>query len=100
MLLYRNPLKLQHRLGERVRACRLRANLSQVGLAARAGVTRSALQRLEREGKGNIEVLVKLACVLDGAEAVDELFPKAEETTMAELRARRANKSRVRGRGK
>jgi HTH-type transcriptional regulator/antitoxin HipB len=64
-------------LGQAVRARRLELGLSQTGLAERAGMTQSAVSRLEAGGTvPTIGVLERLAATL-GADLVVTLTPKA-----------------------
>ena len=58
------PLDAQRDLAKRFKTRRLALNLTQEGLAARAGVSWSSLKRFERTGLIALEALLKLAMVL------------------------------------
>jgi len=61
------------RFGEDLRRCRLRAGMSQAGLAARSGVAQSTISRLERglAAHASVMKLVKLHA------AMGQAFPLA-----------------------
>ena len=60
----RVPQDVQRDLAKRFKARRLALNLTQEGLAARAGVSWSSLKRFEHTGLIALEALLKLAMVL------------------------------------
>lgn len=60
----RNPDALIHKIGQRLRRQRLAKGWTQYELAERAGVSVSTLKLMEREGKGSIQRLAKVAVVL------------------------------------
>lgn len=60
----RTPRDTQRDLAQRFKARRLALNLTQEGLAARAGVSWSSLKRFEYTGLIALESLLKLALVL------------------------------------
>lgn len=56
------PIKEDMKIGPTLRTCRLRAGLSQVDLAARAGISRVYLGELERDIKSpTLDVFCNLA---------------------------------------
>ena len=59
------PKDVQAGLAVRFRTRRLALNLTQEGLAGRAGVSWSSLKRFERTGLIALDSLLKLAVVLD-----------------------------------
>ncbi len=61
---YATPRDAQRELTHRFKARRLALNLTQEGLAARAGVSWSSLKRFEHTGLIALESLLKLAMVL------------------------------------
>ena len=61
-------------LAERVRSRRLAQQLTQKGLAARAGVAYGTLKKFERTGRISLESLLKLALVLDALDEFSLLF--------------------------
>jgi transcriptional regulator with XRE-family HTH domain len=60
----KTPRDAQRELAGRFKARRLSMNLSQEGLAARAGVSWSSLKRFEHTGLIALDSLLKLALVL------------------------------------
>ncbi|MCX6604716.1 MAG: helix-turn-helix transcriptional regulator [Acidobacteria bacterium] len=60
----RTPRELQRDLARRFKTRRLALNLTQEGLAARAGVSWSSLKRFEHTGLIALEALLRLALVL------------------------------------
>jgi transcriptional regulator with XRE-family HTH domain len=76
-------------LGERLRAARLRRNLSQARLADEAGIGRVTLQRLE-DGKVNATLpsLIRVLRVLDLSESLDQLVPAPGPTPLEEMERR------------
>lgn len=62
--------KAQSLLAENIKAQRLKMELTQEGLASRAGVNLRTLRKFEQEGKISLESFLKLLMVLDGLEAI------------------------------
>ena len=60
----KTPRDVRHDLAKRFKTRRLALNLTQEGLAARAGVSWSSLKRFEHTGLIALEALLKLALVL------------------------------------
>jgi transcriptional regulator with XRE-family HTH domain len=60
----RNPDMLVQALGHRLRRQRLAKGMTQQELAERAGVSVSTLKLMERQGKGSLQRLAKVAVVL------------------------------------
>lgn len=67
----------------RIKAARLAADLSQAGLAERAGVSYGTLKRFETKGAASLEVAVRLALTLEGG--FDGLFTMPKFTSMDEV---------------
>jgi transcriptional regulator with XRE-family HTH domain len=61
----RNPVQLIREIGGRIRTHRLARGWTQAELAERAGVSLSTLKLLEREGKGSLQRLAKIAVILN-----------------------------------
>jgi transcriptional regulator with XRE-family HTH domain len=61
----RNPVSLVREIGGRIRKHRLVRGWTQVQLSERSGVSLSTLKLLEREGKGSLQRLAKIAVVLN-----------------------------------
>ena len=62
-------------VASRVREARLAADLTQAGLAARAGVSLGSLRRFEATGQIALESLARLAVALSHERDFDGLFP-------------------------
>lgn len=61
-------------IGQRIREHRKARGWSQAELAERAGLSLSTLKLLEREGKGSLQRLAKVAVILDLDEGLRQLF--------------------------
>ena len=82
----------------RLRELRLAQNLSQAGLAARAGVSLSVLRLFERTGKISFESLVKLAIALKAEAGIDALFQAQADAPVTLDELLQQNHPRKRGR--
>jgi len=71
---FRNPNRLIREVGQRIRDHRKARGWTQAELAERAGVSLSTLKLLEREGKGSLQRLAKVACILDLDAELRQLF--------------------------
>jgi len=72
-------------IGQRLQARRLSRAMRQADLAAKAGVSRTAVQALEA-GKGStLETLIRVLRALDLERALDALAPAATVSPMALL---------------
>jgi transcriptional regulator with XRE-family HTH domain len=93
-----SPAELALRVAERVRARRLDANLTQEGLAARAGVSLGSLKRYESTGEISLERLIRIALALGASEGFEHLFapkePRSLDEIIAEPQARRRGRRR------
>jgi ribosome-binding protein aMBF1 (putative translation factor) len=69
--------RLSAEVGERIRAARLHAGLSQRELAARMGTSQAAIARLEAGGVGATVTTLHRAAVALGMELSIELRPSA-----------------------
>jgi transcriptional regulator with XRE-family HTH domain len=83
-------------LGQRLRALRLLRNLGQAELAARAGCSLSAVRRLEAQGQGSLELVVRVAQALQAAEGLGMLFELPALTSIAQAEALAGGPSRRR----
>lgn len=70
----RNPTRLIREIGQRIRDHRKARGWSQAELSERAGVSLSTLKLLEREGRGSLHRLAKIAVILDLDEGLRQLF--------------------------
>jgi transcriptional regulator with XRE-family HTH domain len=83
-------------LGERVARQRLARNLRQTELARDAGVSRSALQRLEGGEAVSIGVLIRVLQSLGQAQNLEALLPAAEPEPIELLENRGRARQRAR----
>lgn len=83
-------------LGQRLRALRLLHNLGQAELAARAGCSLSAVRRLEAQGQGSLELVVRVAQALQAAQGLGALFELPALTSIAQAEALASGPSRRR----
>ncbi len=72
-------------LADRARERRLDANLTQAGLATRAGVSLGSLKRFERTGAVSLESLLRIALALGANDGFDQLFAPREKRTLDEI---------------
>ena len=75
----RNPVQITRGIGTRIRDHRLARNWTQAELAERSGVSLSTLKLLEREGKGSIQRLAKIAVILDLDSELRTLFSQPQQ---------------------
>lgn len=90
------PAEIERGLAERARALRLAADLTQEGLAERAGVSLGSLKRFERTGAVSLDSLIRIALALGATDGFDGLFAPRPFRTLDEVLA--TPQKRVRGR--
>ncbi len=90
--------EISRAVAENARRNRLEKNLSQEGLAERAGVSLGSLKRFERFGAISLENLIRLAVALDAAEGLLGLFERPQVKSIDDLIE--VSKKRTRGRKK
>lgn len=93
-----SPIDIQHQLAEKAMKARLAANLTQVGLASRAGVSLGSLKRFEHTGEISLSSLAKLAFALRMEQDFENVFSPRRTGTLDELLASQRQVSRKRGR--
>lgn len=94
-LIFESPLDVCQALSRRARSARLAANLTQQGLAERAGVSLGTLKRFESTGAASIEAVVRIAVALRMERGFEHLFQPPRFTSIDEVIA--APKKRQRG---
>ena len=70
--------KAQKKLVDYTRSKRLRIDLTQAGLAKRAGVPLSTLRKFEQQGVISLEAFLKLYAVLGGLDDILKAFEPEE----------------------
>jgi transcriptional regulator with XRE-family HTH domain len=83
-------------LGERLRAERLRRNLSQQQLAAEAGVGRMTVQRIEEGESGSLTSLVRILRALGELESLERLLPPSGPSPLEEVGRQGRRRQRAR----
>lgn len=81
----RSATEIAFDAARRMRRARLDQDLTQQGLADRAGVSLASLRRFERTGNISFVSLVRLAFVLDTVSGVDALFAAPRIRTLDDL---------------
>lgn len=80
------PEEIEADLGESLRALRLSRDLDQIGLAARAGVSVSALRSLEAGSGSTLRTLVRVARALGREDWFASIAPVATINPLTMLR--------------
>lgn len=80
-----SPTDAMRSVGTRARSVRLAQNLTQEGLAARAGVSLGSLKVFESTGKASLETLTKIAFALGAEAEIETLFPPQAITRIADV---------------
>lgn len=80
-----SPSDAARGLAERARARRLDANLSQEGLATRAGISLGSLKRFERTGEISLDRLLRIAFALGASDGFDQLFAPRDPRSLDEI---------------
>jgi len=81
----------------RLRERRLELNLTQKGLASKAGVSLGTLKRFENSYEISLKHLIMLALVLDATEEFEQLFTKRQFESLDEVLKTTKGKKRERG---
>ncbi len=93
-----SPPEICQSVAARAREARLAADLSQAGLAERAGVSLGSLKRFERTGAASFEAVVRIAVALRLEAGFEELFRLPRFASLDEVVA--VPKRRQRGQGR
>jgi transcriptional regulator with XRE-family HTH domain len=92
-----SPLSICTTLGERIKRLRLAQNLSQQQLAQMSQSSLSSVRRLEAQGQGSLEFVVRVAQALQAVEQLDNLFAQPIQS-IAQAEAEQALAQRQRAR--
>lgn len=90
------PLEIAETLAQRARRLRLMKNLTQGGLAARAGVSLGSLKRFERTGQVSLDGLLRIALVLEALGPLEGWMEPPPAASIAEVIARQTVRRRGR----
>lgn len=85
-----SPDEIAEALGQRIKARRLAANVSQAALADKAGISRRALVQLEGGQGSTLHTLVSVFKALGLEHQLNELAPVPLISPMAMLKAKRS----------
>ncbi len=75
-------------LGQRIVHVRLQQNLTQIGLAEQAGISKRTLERMEAGGSVQLSSFIRVCRALDLLERFDALIPEVAPGPMAQLKLR------------
>jgi transcriptional regulator with XRE-family HTH domain len=92
------PKELMRDLAKKAKDLRLKANLTQSGLASRSGVSLGSIKRFERTGEVSLKSLLNIALVLGRLDDFDSVFSAVD--TPASLFNEEPKTHRQRGRRK
>lgn len=93
------PLEYLKIISQNVKARRLEKDLTQAGLASRAGIKLPTYRKFERTGEISLSNLLKIAWCLDQLSDFDSLFTKKQYASIEEVIVGSARK-RKRGKRK
>lgn len=79
------PAEIQSALGQRLRALRLRRNLSQGYVAQKTGLSRSAIVNLEHGKNPSLVTLISVLSALGEAGSLDAIAPNQEGPSPIEV---------------
>ncbi|WP_455638470.1 helix-turn-helix domain-containing protein [Parabacteroides sp.] len=96
-LVNNTPNNIALRIAQRVRARRLNMNLTQEGLATRAGLKLPTYRRFERTGEISVKGLLQIGFALNSLQDFDALFAQEQYQSLDELLSEQ-NINRKRGR--
>lgn len=102
MLSLISPSKAQFKIADNVRARRLAMELTQEGLAERAGVPLPTLRKFEQKGSVSLEAFLKLLMVVGGIDEIVTALKPSKPTfnSIDEVLKDTDSTSRKRGRRK
>jgi transcriptional regulator with XRE-family HTH domain len=92
-----NPASILKGIALRLRERRLELNLTQKGLASKAGVSLGTLKRFENSYEISLKHLIMIALVLDSTEEFEQLFTKRQFESIDEVLETTKVKKRERG---
>lgn len=101
MILLKSDKEITEIMGSRLRAARLRSNISQEQLATAAGISIKAVQTAEK-GESRLPTYIKILRVLDALDHLDNFLPEPSISPLEVVKLqgklrKRASKSRKTG---
>lgn len=94
------PTEVAAQLAARVKARRLEMNITQVGMAERAGLKYATYRRFERTGEISLRGLLQVAFAMDMLSDFDVLFARRQYESLDELLIEQQHMGRKRGKRK
>lgn len=94
----RNADSILLNISANVKARRLEKNLTQAGVASRAGISYGTYRRFETSGEISLRNLVMIAMALDATDDFDELFATPTFQSISDLTKLAETTTRKRGR--
>lgn len=91
------PPEIAQQICSRVKARRLEMNLTQEGLASRAGVKYATYRRFEHTGEISLKVLLRIGFALDALSDFDALFARRQYQSIDEVLDESKIRKRKRG---
>jgi len=70
--------RIEEEIGKRIKKSRLSKNLTQKGLAEKAGLSRGAISKIERGKGATLSSLVEILRVLRLLDSFEQIFPTTE----------------------
>ena len=90
-----SPNEVATQLATRVKARRLELNLTQEGLATRAGIKFATYRRFEQTGEISLRGLIQIAFALNTLSELDNLFAQKQYQSLDDvLNEQKANRKR------
>lgn len=93
----RNADTILKNISAKVKVRRLEMNLTQEGLASRAGISYGTYCRFETSGDISLRNLVMVAMALNSVDDFDKLFPEPTYRSISDLSERNIISTRKRG---
>ena len=91
-----NPTEVAIQIAARVKARRLELNLTQEGLASRAGIKFATYRRFEQTGEISLKGLLQIGFALNSLSEFDALFAQKQYQSLDDV-MNEANTNRKRG---
>lgn len=95
---FKTDPEILHEIGGRLKAFRLRLNLTQAELATRAGVNRTTIRDIEAGKDSQLSTLIKLLRAMGRLEDIDAFLPVPSISPIQLLKHQKAPRRRARKR--
>jgi transcriptional regulator with XRE-family HTH domain len=82
-------------LGQRIVQARLQRNLTQIGLAEQAGISKRTLERMEAGGSVQLSSFIRVCRALDLLDRLDALISEPAPSPIAQLKLRGKERKRA-----